>query len=500
MKIKTFYGSVTALLAGLLCTQIIATIQVYCSNAALYRSLEVLKDEGYRIVPNEIVMIGLNDVSPAFFGGLFFTLTLGAGLACAGLACVWLWDRLCVRRTGALALIFLLWCLGVVFVNREGCTLFGTLYFGMIPPVVFLTALWIMPRGAQGRFSPVELIPLIPLVILAALWVPHMEARTFSDIRDNLLLTTSAGIAIAESYYRYTLYPAHAFKSLDQRLLKTCRLEGFDTPSIKKSLAGRLVHYDYLPVTDNVHSVDCIVSGSAAAGMVAFSYKGRTVLARPLGKFLAFPGDTLKEYSRRLDRHRFLRAATFSSLLFASPLLLYILIYAVIYALCLVHLRALPASIIASGVCLAVGVIFLGLLLVQGGAVSEDPRAALSSPLVKERIGALRGTERLNALIDEYRQGGHLPGNSPVAERYWLARALASGRSFETCRMLYSFLDDPNPMVRYVAFNSLGKRGGPDAVGEIERRIPHLEDWYSQLYAYKALRKLGWTQKYPHTH
>ena len=123
---------------------------------------------------------------------------------------------------------------------------------------------------------------------------------------------------------------------------------------------------------------------------------------------------------------------------------------------------------------------------------------ALTSPLVKERISALRVIEGRNAVIDEYQKAGNPAGSSPVAERYWLARALASSGSSETCRMLYSFLDDPNPMVRYVAFNSLGKRGGSDAVGEIARRIPHLEDWYSQLYAYKALRKLGWTQKYPH--
>ncbi len=497
MKIKAPCANVAALLAGLLCAQIIATIQVRCSNTLLYRSLEVLRDEGYLIVPNETVMVGLKGMGPSFVGGLFFTLTLGAGLACAGLACAWLWDRLCARRTVALAPIFLLWCLGVVFVNREGWSLFGTLYFGLVPPAVFLTARWIMPRGARGRFSLTELIPLLPLVILAVLWAPRMEARTFSDIRDNLLLNSSTGIAIAEGYYRYTLYPAQAFKSLDQRLLKTCRLEGFDIPSIKKTVAGRLLHYDYLPVTDNVHSVDCVVSGNAA-GTVTFSHKGRTVLARPLGKFLAFPGDALKEYSRRLDRCRFLRAATFGSLLSASPLLLYILIYAGLYALCMVRLRALPSSIIASGLCLAVGVVFLGLSLVQGSAAPEDMRVALTSPLVKERISALRVIEGRNAVIDEYQKAGNPAGSSPVAERYWLARALASSGSSETCRMLYSFLDDPNPMVRYVAFNSLGKRGGSDAVGEIARRIPHLEDWYSQLYAYKALRKLGWTQKYPH--
>ena len=95
MKIKAPCANVAALLAGLLCAQIIATIQVRCSNTLLYRSLEVLRDEGYLIVPNETVMVGLKGMGPSFVGGLFFTLTLGAGLACAGLACAWLWDRLC---------------------------------------------------------------------------------------------------------------------------------------------------------------------------------------------------------------------------------------------------------------------------------------------------------------------------------------------------------------------------------------------------------------------
>ena len=84
---KCFYTA-KVLLLGLVTAQVIATIQVHLSNAELYHTLVSIRNAGYLIIPNQRVMQGLLEFSPAFYGGLFFTLSAGAGLslhACCGL-------------------------------------------------------------------------------------------------------------------------------------------------------------------------------------------------------------------------------------------------------------------------------------------------------------------------------------------------------------------------------------------------------------------------------
>jgi hypothetical protein len=89
---RCFYGARTLVL-GLLTAQVIATIQVYLSNARLYRTLVAIGDAGYLAIPNQRIMNSLQELGPAFFGGLFFTLSVGAGLslvclaALAGMSC-----------------------------------------------------------------------------------------------------------------------------------------------------------------------------------------------------------------------------------------------------------------------------------------------------------------------------------------------------------------------------------------------------------------------------
>jgi len=45
-----------------------------------------------------------------------------------------------------------------------------------------------------------------------------------------------------------------------------------------------------------------------------------------------------------------------------------------------------------------------------------------------------------------------------------------------------------------MAFQALGQRGDSRAVKEILKRIESSDHWYTQWYAYKALKALGWKQ------
>jgi HEAT repeat protein len=72
---------------------------------------------------------------------------------------------------------------------------------------------------------------------------------------------------------------------------------------------------------------------------------------------------------------------------------------------------------------------------------------------------------------------------------------MAVSRSQESFMDLLKFLEDKNINVRTMAFHSLGVRNSRQAIKPILEKIKMSHNWYAQLYAYKALRSLGWKQK-----
>ena len=76
-----------------------------------------------------------------------------------------------------------------------------------------------------------------------------------------------------------------------------------------------------------------------------------------------------------------------------------------------------------------------------------------------------------------------------------LAVAMAVSRSQQSFVDLLGFLEDDNTNVRSMAFHSLGARNNRQAVKPILEKIKISQNWYDQLYAYRALRSLGWKQK-----
>ena len=108
MKNRWFYPFLVVLF-GLLTAQAISTAQVYLSNVALYRTLVTVKEAGYLPIPNERTMPHLQQFGPAFFGGIFFTLTVGAGLSLLTLAAAWIWDRIFHRERTVLIPYFVFW-------------------------------------------------------------------------------------------------------------------------------------------------------------------------------------------------------------------------------------------------------------------------------------------------------------------------------------------------------------------------------------------------------
>ncbi len=97
------------LFIGLLIAQILATFQVYLSNLDLYATVSAVNAAGYLAIPNQKVMGSLQNFAPAFFGGLFFTFTIGAGITLGTMAAAWIWVRVFLRNKFILLFFLLVW-------------------------------------------------------------------------------------------------------------------------------------------------------------------------------------------------------------------------------------------------------------------------------------------------------------------------------------------------------------------------------------------------------
>ena len=481
------------LLLGLLTAQMIATLQVYLSNAGLYHSLIGIKNAGYLAIPNQRIMQDLLELGPAFFGGVFFTLSLGAGLSLLTLAAAWTWDRLFSRKIVLLLLFLVPWIGLLAGVNLKGFCPIVTSYFFFIPIIVFVSTLRWLPAQRGQKIWLKEIIHLIPLILLTVLWGSQADSQLFVSIRDNLLLSNSFGIKINDFYYKYTLYPAEVFKPLDQKTLKTCSLEAIDKKTLAGLLEKKLINHDYLDIKGNA-GVDLILTEQD--NLLSFKNKGKTILETPLNDFLARPGNVLRDFSSRTDRQGLFRHFTFFSLLIGFPITLYIIFYTLFYLILCVFVETKTTPMISGILCFLVGMALLLFFHMGTGAkvAEKDLQDAMGSAHWQDRVAALKLIQQKGLEIGNYHSYKDMLNSPNIPERYWLARVLGASRQPETYKDLLVFLDDPYPNVVCMAFHSLGQRGKKRIVREIVKRIEISDHWYEQWYAYRALRTLGWKQ------
>ena len=310
-----------ALMAGLVPAQIIATFQVYFSNRALYRTLAGISTAGHGAILHVWHPERLQELTTAFFGGLFFTLTAGAGISLISFGAAWIWDRVGSRRDLFLIPMLMLWAAFLISVNGNGFSPFTTLYFAIIPPVVFtLTVKW-MPRGNRKRLRRRGLLHLIPIAVLGILWGFQMEKDLFTNIRDHLLLTNPLGERIVRFYYQYTPYPARVLKPLERKRVKAFNLKDIPGSTDQNRLRKTLIAHHWFEAK-SVKTPDLFLYGSG--GKVLLEDGRGKVLEIRENAFSSDPEAALKKFSSLVDRHRFFRQFTFYSLLIAFPITLYI--------------------------------------------------------------------------------------------------------------------------------------------------------------------------------
>jgi Ca2+/Na+ antiporter len=482
----------SSLLIGLALAQILASVHVYLSNRDLYDSMMAIKEAGYLPIPNSLVMGQLHKTGPAFFGGLFFTFSIGAGISFLSLALAWIWTRAFHRKPLLLYLFLLLWAGCLTALNFHGFKLLATLYFLLIPPVVFITAVKSMSNIDKQNRSSNEIIHMIPVIVLALFLAWQIDSRMFTDFRDIYLLSNPVGSKINKFYYKYTLFPAEAFKSLKQKMLKTAMIDSKTNYAIR-SPENILLNYDYIPIKGSINADLQVVS---IGDDFIFKNRGKSVLQISSKKFFTNPHRAIMDFEHKSDRWALFRQITLFSLLTGFPLAVYVIVHGAISILSGIFFRSRTSALIASGLCFALCLLLLFTFQSnRGREISEENLAeTLSSDNWQHRIAAMKFIDKNGLEIKQFQAYAEILKSSYITERYWFVRALANSRSPETYEDLLGFLHDPHPNVVSMALYALGKGGNQEAVGRIMQVIETSENWYLQWYAYKALRALGWRQ------
>ena len=365
-----------ALVLGLLITQAAASYFVYQSNLDLLEKTIHLEAAGYLVVPNHLVAASLSRYQPALYGGLFFTFSLGGAVTVLiiGLARLWaVWGR----RSRALVKGFLaIWALAAAWSIYSQAGFLVTALVLAVPLPVFWVASGPSPRRAAAPAWTLGSAFLGPLVILGLVWGLLAGPGLFLNIRDYVLWPSSWGRAISDFYYRYTLFPADAFKSLEQKIQRTCRLEGAVNPATAQRLTRSLLDQDYLPLGSGA-LVDLVVR--VQGDVLSLEHRGREVFTVTVRDFLVNPKRELSSFSVMTDQNHLLRRLTGYSLLAGIFPALYLLSFTLLYLVFRPFLPVTGSALAAGLLCLALGLFPAWQIFRADQARSTNPAELLRS-------------------------------------------------------------------------------------------------------------------------
>ena len=482
------------LLTGGLLSQCIASLHVYFANTALQQKMMALHAAGYLIVPNSIVTATLKTIKPAIYGGLFFTLTVGAALTLASFAAAWIWVRIFNQHRMVAGILCLLWVGLLIANNSQGIAPFASTYLVLIPVVVSgLSIRWLVSGiRTKTRIAPIAF--LLPILVLAVLWTTLWDRHLFINLRDQLLLSNPIGININDFYYKYTLYPSETFKSLEQKQLKTWVFEQRDDSHNSQELLNILLNQDYL-FAPGVAKADLKIAQEGGALILTQGETSVYQLAKQT--FLADPVSALRIFSQRTDLHGFFRSVIYFSLLLGFPIFLYAILYVSLSILFSWGSSPGVPAVLAALVCLVAGIALFFPVKSQPHTpfTPETVATALASNTRPDQLAALRYILSKQLEIADFPVYEKLTTSPHVTVRYYLARALGKSHNAGTYRPLLDLLQDPHPNVVCQALAAVGQRGERRIIPQIVTKIKNSDHWYVQWYAYRALRTLGWKQK-----
>ena len=497
-KIPWFLTPPVALLAGMAVCHIIAAFWILASNKELHAILQALNSQGYLVVPNKIVQPLLLEFRIAFFSAVFYTFTLGVGLSLAFMAV----GMLCAgarRNWAGLLIFFLFWVYFIVF-NADWTCWRQVAFFIFIPPLpalIMQRRIHLLKQQPSRGWAP-QFFFVLPVVVLGLLWGFQSSKDPFVDLRDAILLNNKPGLAVNDFYYDYTLYAARTFKPLNKRPVRTVHLAGNPESRKTRVLRNKLLAVYYF-VADDKNVADVVISYGDGKDdpFILEGWHGEKITDLTYQDFLESPQKHLKALSGLCDYQDNFRSTVYASLMLGLPMGIYTFLFSIMAGIASRWLGRKKGAALTSLIWMIIGLALYAQLayLARGGEEARPPRELLESSSPKERLAGLRNFAHSGLNIREHPLYEALLHSSKVAERYWLAKALAHNQDRGSLRDLLALLEDPSPNVRCQAIWALGGRPWDRPEGYIEDVVRNSDHYYVQIYAYNALRRLGWKQK-----
>ena len=448
-----------------------ATLFVRESNLNLMEKTGAILTTGALAIPTPAMRPSLDSWEAALGGALFFTLTVGALTLFGALIAPSLHrlGRLSRKRAlglhGALGLLLL----GLMGIGPETRPLLmggAGVFLLMLPPLLIPTS----PGPRNTYRLPTLLVHLlVPLLLGAGITATHLALPSglFSGFRDAFLFDNPMGNTVRRFYYTYTLFPAEAFKRLDQKSQVTVRMLGTPKAATRQWLAQKR----HIPVTYGPFDYTLDIQENSVV-----LNNGGTPVSASAALFRTNPTSVFRDFSMQNDPFAPLRTLTWYALLTAFPLLCYLLVHTLFTLLGCLFMPRAPATLTAT---LAVTLMAAGLLilLISGHSL---PREALGT------LSPHGGTT--GALPEAMRKAARHP-SALVRYRAALA-ARRLGASVEKHTLLSRLARDSDPNVACQALGSMGATGDRNYIDELEEMVRTHPQWYVQWYGYRAMGRL----------
>jgi hypothetical protein len=485
---------------GICISQIIATFHVYLANLQLANQIQYLHANGYLIVPNLHVLPHLQSLNTAFVGGLFFSGTIGLGIISITLFVSWFWVNITQKSKLFLLIILSQWIIAIYFANKNGWSVFTLYLCIMLPLLTGIHAIIPAKRKPSPRYS--TLFWSFPIIFMIIAGYSTGRSISFLSIRDYLLLSNKTGSYLNELYYRYTLYPGEIIKPFALKQQKTCYIQT-DINNAKRYIKGvqrKCIRYDYLVVPDK-EKADVVLKIDPPN--IFFQLNDKTVLHTSIMDYLRETKKVFLDFSSQTDVNNFFRMCILLSLVVSAPILIYILMMQGLFVL--VCLTRIPTFL---GQCLVVGMmcIWIGQMILQippdfsKKATQNEWHNAFHTAYQqldwRQAVVLLKSHHFSITREDHQLALKWLKQTDFPVLKYWLIRFL-SGATISTDKDIFlNFLTDPNMNVVCQALYASGKQRDRKQISLIKDFIQNNPNWYAQMYAYRALKRLGW-RNYP---
>lgn len=487
-------------LIGLAISQIISTYHVYMANLQLANQIQCLQASGYFVIPNVHVLPQLESLDIAFIGGLFFTGSIGLGIIILALFVSWFWVNIAQKNKLFLIIILFQWLLAIYFANINGLSVF-TFYLGIMLPLLSAIII-IIPKTSKKLVPNPKLFWCLPILFMCIVGFGAGRSVSFLSIRDYLLLPNELGHQLNDLYYRYTLYPGEIIKPFALKQQKTCYIsaEKNEAKRYIKAVERKCILYDYLPVSEN--NMASIVL-KIAPPHILFQIKEHTVVKTDIMDFLREAKSIFTQFSEQTDVNDFFRVCILLSLVLCAPILLYILIMQGLFGF--FGFMRIPAFVCQF---LVVGIMFvlIGLIILQmpvnfdKNASQKDWQQALKSAYHqkdwRQAVVLLKSNTFTQTRGDHQLALKWLEQTNHPVLKYWLIRFLSDSKIATDNTIFLNYLSDPDVNVACQALFALGRQRDRNLIPPIKRFAKDCHHWYVQMYAYRALKRLGW-RNYP---